>query len=355
LRLLRATGVQLLQTAAAAGLSWYAAHDLLGHRSPFFAPIAAVIALGVVPGNHVRRAVEIVLGVGVGIAVGDLLIAAIGHGSWQVALVVLLAMAGAVLLGGGVLLVSQAAASAVLVATVSPSTTGAVPTRFVDALVGGTIALGVLAVAPRNAGTILKRAAAPVFTGLAATLEDIASALEARDLAAVNRALTRARTLDDRLTDLRNTVQLATETVWLAPLQRRERGRVARYSAALPHVGYAARNTRVLARAAVRAVELEPSVPPRLLAAVRELAVAVRELEVALDSGDREAAVRRAAQAAAVEASESLEDGSGFAIGVLVGQVRSIATDVLRALGLERQEAVALLRETIAAGERPMV
>jgi uncharacterized membrane protein YgaE (UPF0421/DUF939 family) len=209
-RLLRATWVPLLQTAAAAGLAWFVAHELIGHKSPFFAPIAAVIALGIVPGNHVRRAIEIVLGVGIGIAIGDLLIGAIGHGSWQVALVVLLAMTSAVLLGGGTLVVSQAAASAVLVATLSTSAHGAVPTRFVDALVGGAVALGVLAVAPRDTRTILTQAARPVFAGLAHALDAIAAELEAHDLGGSNRALEDARAIDEPLADFRNPVALAT-------------------------------------------------------------------------------------------------------------------------------------------------
>ena len=56
-RVLRATAATLLQTGVAAGLAWYLAHNLLHHRSAFFAPVAAVIALGLAPGNRTRRAV----------------------------------------------------------------------------------------------------------------------------------------------------------------------------------------------------------------------------------------------------------------------------------------------------------
>jgi uncharacterized membrane protein YgaE (UPF0421/DUF939 family) len=80
-RALRAAGVTLLQTAVAAGGAWFLAHDVLGHRNAFFAPIAAVIALGISPGGRTRRAVEMVVGVAVGIAVGELLIRAIGTGA----------------------------------------------------------------------------------------------------------------------------------------------------------------------------------------------------------------------------------------------------------------------------------
>jgi hypothetical protein len=258
-------------------------------------------------------------------------------------------MVGALLLGGGALVISQAAASAVLVATISASTRGAVPTRFVDAIVGGAVGLAVLAVVPRNAGKILKRAAAPLFAGLTTTLDDIAAALEGRDVDAANRALGRARAVDEKVAAFSDTVQFATETVRLAPLQRHERSRVERYARAVPHVGYAIRNTRVLACAAVRAVELEPSVPVPLVASIRDLAVAVSRLEAVLDSGDGSGAVRDGAQLAAAEATGSLEEGMGFAIGALVSQVRSAATDLLRALGLGRPEAVGLIRRAADA------
>jgi Fusaric acid resistance protein-like len=70
-----------------------------GHPRPFFAPIAAVVSLN--GARRLRRAVELVVGVSVGVGVGDLLIAAIGSGAWQISLVVALAMAAAVWLDGG--------------------------------------------------------------------------------------------------------------------------------------------------------------------------------------------------------------------------------------------------------------
>src|SRR5580765_7228646 len=118
---LGSAGVPILQAGAAAGIAWAIAHGLLGHPRPFFAPIAALIVLGLAPGLPSRRALEMVIGVALGIAVGDLLIAAIGSGAAQIARVALLAMAAAVLLGGGPLVVSQAATSGVLVAALPSS------------------------------------------------------------------------------------------------------------------------------------------------------------------------------------------------------------------------------------------
>src|SRR5436189_2407452 len=53
------------QCAIAAGLAWLVAADLLGHQTPFFAPIAAVAALGTSYGQRMRRVGEVALGVAI--------------------------------------------------------------------------------------------------------------------------------------------------------------------------------------------------------------------------------------------------------------------------------------------------
>ena len=118
-RLLR-TGVPIAQCAVAAGLAWFLARHVVGHPQPFFAPVAAVISLGVSLGQRMRRSLELVVGVSIGIGVGDVLISVIGTGAWQIALVVALAMSTAVVLDSGSVIVMQAASSSVLVATLLP-------------------------------------------------------------------------------------------------------------------------------------------------------------------------------------------------------------------------------------------
>src|SRR4051794_35410323 len=68
----------IAQCSIAAGVAWYIAFDLVGHTRPFFAPIAAVLSVGLSLGQRWRRAVEMVGGVTVGIGVGDLIISVIG-------------------------------------------------------------------------------------------------------------------------------------------------------------------------------------------------------------------------------------------------------------------------------------
>lgn len=146
----RIAAVPIVQAAVAAGLSWLVAGHIAGHRAPFFAPVAAVVCLGMTLGHRLRRAIELIVGVGVGIGIGDVLISAIGTGPWQIALVVALAMSVAVLLDGGAVITSQAAVSAILVATLYlPGDTSAV-SRLVDALIGGATGLLVVGVFPRS-------------------------------------------------------------------------------------------------------------------------------------------------------------------------------------------------------------
>ena len=114
----------LIQTAAAATIAYVVASEVVGHEQPFFAPIAAIITLGITVGQRRRRAVELALGVAVGIAVADGLVLLTGPGAGALALVVLLAMATAVFLGSGQIFATQAAVSAVLIATLQPPDDG---------------------------------------------------------------------------------------------------------------------------------------------------------------------------------------------------------------------------------------
>jgi uncharacterized membrane protein YgaE (UPF0421/DUF939 family) len=82
--------------------------------------VVALIGVSATLGQRRRYAVEMVIGIALGIAIADALVVAIGDGPVQIAAIVAGAMAVAVALGGGVVLVSEAAASALLVVTIQP-------------------------------------------------------------------------------------------------------------------------------------------------------------------------------------------------------------------------------------------
>ena len=66
--------VPITQCALAAGTAWWVALQVFDHEQPFFAPIAAVISLGLSLSQRWRRSMELVGGVTIGILVGDLFI-----------------------------------------------------------------------------------------------------------------------------------------------------------------------------------------------------------------------------------------------------------------------------------------
>lgn len=338
---LRLSWRSVLQVGVAAAAAWIVATEVFGHRAPFFAPVSAIITLGLTVTERGRRAVEVAIGVAVGIAVGDLLVLAIGVGPAQLALVVMLATALAIFLGSGQMLATQAAVSAALVATLQPPTDGVTFTRFLDALAGGAIALIVNAlVLPADPVSLVRRAARPLLDELAETLGDIAQAIVDRDRGRAEAALARARGIDELSGRFIDAVIASREMTRFAPPRRRLRGRVEGYAGIATQADLAVRNVRVLARGTIRAVRLEENVPPQVAEAVRELAAAVRALADALEGRGSMERVREHALRAAATATLVLEGTGNLSVSVIVGQVRSTATDLLVGTGLDSNEAV---------------
>src|ERR1700750_286140 len=107
----------LLFGAGGAGAAWLIAKSLFGMTGAFFAPVAAVITLGLTVGSRLNRAIELSLGVPLGIALADVRVLEVGAGVPQLIGIVFVATSVAVFLGGGPLLASQAAVSGILVVT----------------------------------------------------------------------------------------------------------------------------------------------------------------------------------------------------------------------------------------------
>ncbi|HEY7074147.1 MAG TPA: FUSC family protein [Solirubrobacteraceae bacterium] len=341
----------LVQAAFAAAVAWEIATQVWGHPAPFFAPVSAIIALGQSYVQRGRRAVELVIGVSLGIALADVLITELGIGVLQLALVVFLAMGTALLFTPSQLFINQAAVSAALVATIQPPTQGITFARSIDALTGGTVALLTAALLfPADPLRLMRDAASPVLEELAAVLEDVAEALRRRDRDRAEAAVERARGVDELEGRLAGAVTESRETIRYAPPRRRARSAVAVYAEAAAQIDLAVRNVRVLARGAIRALMLEDSVPEELCRALEELAGAVRALAPALERGRGLEDVRARAVRAAVAATVVLERTGNLSVSVLVGQVRSTATDLLTGSGMPYEEAAEAVREAARAG-----
>jgi uncharacterized membrane protein YgaE (UPF0421/DUF939 family) len=336
----------VVQTAVAATLAWSAAVVVLGHERPFVASIAAVISIGAVAGQTLRRAVEWIFGVAVGLAVADLIMLAIGTGPIQTGVIVGLAMTVALLIRGGSMFWTEAGVSALLVAGLDPTTYGVSPDRFLEALVGGGVALAVSAILPSNPSVRTSLAARSVLEDLATALRDTAAALIGGDLELAERALSEARRIDGRMAWLREELDGAYQIARYSPPRRRHLGYLAHYAAAADQLDLAGRNTRVLARAAATLVRERGAAPGQLAEAILELALAVEALAGYLERTDHPLEdARHFALGAAGEATSVLKERNDLETSVLVGQIRSTAVDLLQATGMNSSEALEALRE----------
>ena len=350
---LRSAWLPILQTAVAACLAWFLAVLVLGLERPTFAPIAAVIVLGLAVGERLRRALELTLAVAFGVVMADFLLSVVGVGAVQAGVFVLLAMGLAVFLGGGELGVNEAAISSMIIMfTYTPSATGFPIDRFLEALIGGGTALLINALLPVNPERMVEDAAFPVFDESTAVLEEVADALEDGDARRVQTAYVKAREIDARVAGLKEAVAAGRETARLAPPRHRSLGHMDLYAAAADQIDLTVRDVRALARAALNVVqpEAEDPVPERLPTAIRGLARATEALAAYLQTpGDSPEETRRLALEAASEASTLLEEhedlASNLGVNALVDQIHSSAVDLIGGTGMDRSEALQALEE----------
>jgi uncharacterized membrane protein YgaE (UPF0421/DUF939 family) len=321
----------VFQTASAAVAAWWLAVLLLPAERPAFASIAAIIVLGATYGRRRRNALELLGGVTLGIAVASVLVFLIGSGPWQIGILVILAMTAALVFRGGELLVNEAAISAILIASFEPTTSGFSADRILEGLIGGSVGLAVASfLLPPDPVAMVGQVAQTLFGKLGRTLEQTASALDGSDPRRADAALAAARGVDDDIDALERTLSVATETARFSPARRGGLEHVQRYERTMPQLDFAVRNTRVLARYAARQVRLgEPA--PQLAGAVRELASAVWLLAAQYEHPERGVDVRHTALAAARMAGEIHDREPSLLTTQIVGQVRSVAVDVVRA------------------------
>jgi uncharacterized membrane protein YgaE (UPF0421/DUF939 family) len=346
--LLRGAWLQILQTAVAACAAWFLSVLILDVDRPTFAPIAAVICLGLAVGERARRAIELTLGVAFGVAIADFLVSVVGVGALQAGLVVILAMTLAVFLGREETGVKEAAISAMIILITFHSSNSGLPMeRFLEALIGGSTALLINALLPVNPERMVEEAAHPLFDDSVAVLEEVAGALESGDTERAQNAYLKAREIDARVSGLKEAVAAGRETARLAPPRRRSMRHLDLYAAAADQIDLTVRDVRALSRAALSVVQPGEGSPEPLSEAVRTLATATEALADYLQtSGDPED-TRRLALEAASEASALLTEredlASSLAVNALVDQIHSSAVDLLGSTGMDRGSALQAL------------
>lgn len=330
----------LLRLALATGAAYFVATELLGHPQAFFAPIAAVITLIAGGGARTRTMIELVVGVAIGVLVGELLILWIGRGPWQVALVVVLAVAVATVLGLTGLALTQAATSSVLLTAVLPVAGAGNPavTRFIDALVGGICGLIAIQLIPRNVVRDIDHEVQGVLRGLAAVLRLEARALREQDSRLADQSMADAQRMQPMLSTLSTTATNVAEVARISPIRWRQRAHVELYASTVIDLDNAVRDARVMGRKISALLRHREPVPEGLDAAIDGLASAVEIFASDLSERDDFEEARRELIDAARMASVALPAAATMNSAAIAAQVRSLAADLMYASGYTRDE-----------------
>lgn len=139
----RAGLTRVLAATAAAALAYWLARLLFGQQQPIFAAITAIICLAPGIPSHFRQAVNLLIGVTIGIVIGELVFllpetfGAYDIGELRVGVAIFCAMVIATAFGLPPVVPIQAGASALLVILMGPDAAGLA--RYLDVLLGTVV------------------------------------------------------------------------------------------------------------------------------------------------------------------------------------------------------------------------
>ncbi|KRA31531.1 hypothetical protein ASD81_17510 [Nocardioides sp. Root614] len=327
----------VLQCAVAASVAWWIAADLIGHETPFFAPIAAVVSLGTSYGQRLRRVVEVTLGVAIGVFVADILVAGIGSGGWQIGLIVLLSMSTALLLDAGQLFVTQAAVQSIVVAALMPDAGGAF-LRWTDALIGGAVALVAAMIVPAAPLRRPREQAAAVARKIAALLRAASDVMIDGEVAPALELLADARATDRMIRELQSAAEEGMSVVSSSPFRVRHREGLRQMVELVDPLDRALRSTRVLVRQTSIAAYRHRPVPSSYALVAADLAAAAEAVADEL-AADRLASAARDTVLAVGAATGRVERSEILTAEAILAQLRAIVADLLMVTGMGQLEA----------------
>ncbi len=342
----------IVHSAIGAGVAYWIAVEVIKHGQPFFAPMSAVIILGLSGGDRIKRATELTLGCALGVGLGDLLIMQIGTGYWQIFVVVGLALLVASFVSPAPLVSNQMAIGGILIATMFPPGDGGSIDRMIDAFIGGGVGILVIALLPSSPLDAGRHQVANVLGIAASVLEDVAASLKAKDAAKLNNALEALRRSQASVNKLETAASSGKEATTVSPFLWGDRARVRSLYRILAPVDNVIRNARVLARRAVVLTEDNDTVSDEQIHVIEEIAdIALRlsdlyehhkEISEALEIPEL---VNRLRQLGS-EVGEDIAEDRVLSAQVILAQSRSIIVDLLQICGMSRESAVAVLVPT---------
>jgi fusaric acid resistance family protein len=332
----------LLEGTAAATSAWVIARYVLDRPEPFFAPIAALVALNASLGERGLNALRLLQGVFVGIVIGEVTLATLGRGYGSVAVAVFVSTALARVLKGTRIVIAQAGAAGILTVVVATAEAGV--ERLTDALIGAGVALVFtqLLFSPKPLA-LLRRSEKALLSRIARGMALAARALDEDDNELAESAIAELRDLPEDLVELRRTRRASARVARRTLAGRSHRTPLVQEDENADQLDLLAASCLVLARV-VRSSDTDER---RALAGrVRDLAEALAPLVEELSN--RETRQRTADRAFAVATAEAGREGSldsPRSAGVIA--IRVVAIDLMVFAGVGFDDAVDAVREGI--------
>jgi uncharacterized membrane protein YgaE (UPF0421/DUF939 family) len=341
----RARRWQVAQCAIAAGIAWLLAHELLHHKAPVFAGVAAIVSLGTSYGQRLRRVAEVTLGVALGVLLGDLLVAWLGVGSLQIMVIVAVGMSIALVVDGGQIFVNQAALQGIFVTAMVPGQ-GTALTRWTDALVGGGVALVAASIVPAAPLRRPREQAAVVVRKISTLLRAAAEVMREADAVHGMAVLAEARSTDSLVRELQAAADEGMSVVASSPFRVRHREHVRAMSELVEPLDRALRSTRVLVRQVAVAAYRGQPVPEEYADLALRLALATDHIVAELSANRMASGVQPELLDIGESSGEVPRSDIINAEGVLL-QLRSVIVDLLQLTGMGQYEATDALPQLV--------
>ncbi|MFT3861044.1 FUSC family protein [Micropruina sp.] len=341
LRRMRGSLVPVLVASMAAWIAYVVAHDLLGHPTPFFAPVAAWICLGFTYNRVPRKVLEIGAGATIGVGLGELILTTLGAGGWQLALGLLIGALVARLLDRGDLFTIQAGVNAMVVigmGTLGSEMTGAGPSRLIDALVGAGVALLLAVALPGDVLNRPRRYVGSLLTELAKVFSMLAAGLRVGNIEFLRDAHAQLRGVERLLDDAVTVWKSSAQIVSLNPTMRRHRAQIDELGRQLDLSTRAVHTAETLLRQC-RGVVDEADPDPSIARIMDDTAATFIALAGSIRHWYPPWQARTRAKDLAADCAPELSLPSDWRHSALLSVMRSIAIDLLQLTGLSRDQA----------------
>lgn len=239
-----------IKSALAAACSWEIATLLFGQEAGSLAPVSAVIIVQVTSWQTVRKSIERIVGILVGVILAILMIHLLGVSFWTILLLIFCAqIVGLFVQKRGQYLATQIPISAVLVLVVSTSVIGYPWLRLLGALIGGLVGTLIsLVLSPPIYITRARESIAELTSQIAAATTSLAAAVAGNTGEDKNHAIyERMRTLEGQLQATREALSLGFDNLRLNPWAYGARSQLADYPEVLTAIHRIVRQLRRIA------------------------------------------------------------------------------------------------------------